>query len=200
MSLTTTHIVFKPLYVYATVLASSFGSVVILSSVLLVCPHAVDPHYCMCHYWTVDLPALSHLLFVSPETSSPCAHIESLQFIIYLVIALNFYEFTIDIEVAFLNDPPDTTVYYEYPEGFPDKDPLCKQWAPGLTNIYGNPDSGRIFWKRLIPRLKAAGYLPTTDPGLLWHRNEANLLTVYDLHVDNFTFVSQVNRLELQPI
>jgi hypothetical protein len=74
-----------------------------------------------------------------------------------LVVAWNFYEFTIDIEVAFLNDPPATTVYYEYPVGFPGYDPLRKQWAPGLTNIYGNPDSGRIFWKWLIPRLKEAG-------------------------------------------
>ena len=126
------------------------------------------------------------------ETYSPCAHIESLRLVIYLVVALNFYEFTIDIEVAFLNDPPDTTVYYEYPEGFPDQDPFRKQWARGLTNIYGNPDSGRIFWQRQIPRLRAAGYTPTlSDPGLLWHRNAANLLTVCDLHVDNFTFASQ---------
>lgn len=126
------------------------------------------------------------------ETYSPTAHIESTRFVIYLVIACNFTEFSIDIEVAFLNDRAITRVFYEDMPGLPGYDSTKKQWREGLTNIYGNKDAGRIFWIKFVPRLMEAGYHPTqSDPCLLWKRSTAGMLSIIAIHVDNITGASE---------
>ena len=126
------------------------------------------------------------------ETYSPTAHIESTRFVIYLIVACNFTEFSIDIEVAYLNDPAITRVFYEDMPGLPGYDPNKMQWREGLTNIYGNKDAGRIFWRKFVPRLMEAGYQPTqSDPCLLWKRSATDQLSIIAIHVDNVTGASE---------
>jgi hypothetical protein len=126
------------------------------------------------------------------ETYSPTAHMESTKFVIYLIAVCNFHPFTIDIEVAFLNDPAITRVFFEDMPGLPDYDESKTQWREGLTNIYGNKDAGRLFWRNFVPRVKAAAYQSSiNDCCLLWKRSSTGLLTVLVLHVDNVTGASE---------
>lgn len=131
------------------------------------------------------------------ETYSPTANIESVRYVVYLVVVCDFHSFTMDVTVAFISSPRNTKVnnkkvYVILVPGMDDYDREIKKVKESLTNLYGNPDAGRVFYEDFMPKLLLCGYVQiVSDPCVLWYRSPAGLLTIMALHVDNITAATQ---------
>ena len=107
------------------------------------------------------------------ETFSPTARISTLRLALALGVSMGIQFHQMDIKTAFLNAPIDEVIYIQQPEGYEQGNGLVCLLAKSL---YGLKQSGKNWYKRLMRRLKALGFISSVhDICLLFKRDGEHL-------------------------
>jgi len=111
------------------------------------------------------------------ENYSPVIHDVTYRIMIVLQIVLQLDSRIIDIETAFLHGDLEEDIYMECPEGFEGGDKL--KYLKLIKAIYGLVQSGRMFFKKLIRKLKDIGfYQSDADPCLMIWKSDLGIVFV----------------------
>jgi len=122
------------------------------------------------------------------ESYSPVVHIEAWRTLLSIAAKRNIRVRFFDIKTAYLYGSIDEIVYMEAPPGFEkmiDINQICKL----QKSIYGLPQSGRNWFKRLRKELLDIGLKQLASDNCIFVYNKENVFVCISVYVDDISII-----------
>ena len=132
-------------------------------------------------------------------TTSPVVSREFSRLITSLATNFNLEHIQFDFKNAYLNAENDVTTYVYPPEGYGElnKQNMKNQILEVVKSLYGEKQSGYLWYKVLVDKLKDKGFTQMLTEPCLFYINDGTFLAIVIIYVDDgLAFTNNVKRLK----